>query len=66
MREVMPGRPALGRHPSHRRCVDAGYPSGMKGVLQGSDGKSFNFDPVPDKLKDQACDPVLKNASSLI
>lgn len=45
---------------------DAGYQSGMKGVLQGSDGKSFNFDSVPDKLKDQACDQVLKNASSLI
>ncbi len=45
---------------------DAGYQSGAKGLLQGSDGKSFNFDSVPDKLKDQACDQVLKNASSLI
>ncbi|WP_372017067.1 DUF2501 domain-containing protein [Pseudoxanthomonas sp. 10H] len=45
---------------------DAGYQSGLKGVLQGSDGTSFNFDSVPDKLKDQACDQVLKHASSLV
>ena len=45
---------------------DAGYQSGMKGLLQGSDGKSFSFDSVPDTLKDQACDQVLKSASSLV
>lgn len=45
---------------------DPGYQSGLKGVLQGSDGKSFSFDSVPDSIKDQACDLVLKNASALV
>lgn len=44
---------------------DAGYQSGLKGILQG-EGKPFSFDSVPDSIKDQACDLVLKNASSLI
>jgi hypothetical protein len=45
---------------------DAGYQSGLGGLLQGGDGKSFSFDSVPDTLKDQACDQVLERASSLI
>jgi hypothetical protein len=45
---------------------DSGYRSGMQGILQGSDGKSFNLDSVSGKLKDKACDYVLENAGSLV
>ncbi len=45
---------------------DTGYQSGLQGLLQGSDGKSFNLDSVSDKLKDKACDYVLENATSLV
>lgn len=45
---------------------DAGYQSGLQGVLQGGDGKSFNLDSVSGKVKDKACDYVLEHASSLV
>lgn len=45
---------------------DPGYQSGLAGLLQGSDGKSFDLGKVQDQLKDKACDYVLDNARSLI
>lgn len=45
---------------------DSGYQSGLKGLLQGQGGQSFNLDAVSGKLKDKACDYVLDNAGKLI
>ena len=43
-----------------------GFANGAKGLLQGGDGKSLNLKGLSSKLKEQACDYVLKNASSLV
>lgn len=45
---------------------DPGYKNGVAGLLQGSDGKSFDLGRVQEQLKDKACDYVLDNAKSLI
>jgi hypothetical protein len=45
---------------------ETGFASGAKGLLQGGDGKSLNFKGLSSKVKEKACDYVLKNASSLI
>lgn len=42
-----------------------GYANGAKGLLMGSDGQSLNLKGLSGKLKEKACDYVLKNASSL-
>ena len=44
----------------------AGYASGAKGLLQGTDGQSFDLKSVSGKLKTKACDYVLKNAKSMV
>ena len=44
----------------------AGYDTGTKGLLQGTDGQSFDLKNVSGKLKTKACDYVLKNAKSLV
>ena len=43
-----------------------GYANGAKGLLMGSDGKSLNLKGLSSKLKEKACDYVLKNATSLL
>ncbi len=43
-----------------------GFANGAKGLLQGDDGKSLNLKGLSSKVKEKACDYVLKNASSLI
>lgn len=45
---------------------ETGFASGAKGLLQGGDGKSLNFKGLSSKVKEKACDYVLKNAASLI
>lgn len=45
---------------------ETGYASGVQGMLQGSDGKSFSLDGINSQLKTKACDYVLANAKSLI
>ncbi|RTQ31804.1 DUF2501 domain-containing protein [Variovorax sp. NFACC27] len=45
---------------------ETGFASGAKGLLQGGDGKSLNFKGLSSKVKEKACDYVLKNATSLI
>jgi len=45
---------------------ETGFASGAKGLLQGGDGKSLNFKMLSSKVKEKACDYVLKNATSLI
>lgn len=45
---------------------DQGYQQGLTGMLQGSNGGSFDMGKVQDNLKEKACDYVLKNASSLL
>lgn len=42
-----------------------GYANGAKGLLMGRDGQSLNLKGLSGKLKEKACDYVLKNASSL-
>ncbi len=44
----------------------SGFANGAKGLLQGGDGKSLNLQGLSSKVKEKACDYVLKNASSLI
>jgi len=44
----------------------AGYDTGVKGLLQGTDGQSFDLKNVSGKLKTKTCDYVLKNAKSLV
>ena len=44
----------------------AGYASGAKGLLQGSDGRTLNLKGLSGKLKEKACDYVLENAGSLL
>jgi len=43
-----------------------GFANGAKGLLQGENGKSLNMKNLSSKVKEKACDYVLKNASSLI
>ena len=43
-----------------------GFANGSKGLLQGGDGASLDLKGISSKLKTQACDYVLKNASSLV
>lgn len=45
---------------------DEGYLSGLKGLVTGSGGQTFNLDSVKGKLKEKACDYVLDNARSLL
>ncbi|RCW76650.1 DUF2501 domain-containing protein [Pseudorhodoferax soli] len=45
---------------------DKGYQSGLSGILNGSDGKSFDMGKIQDQLKDKACGYVLDNAKSLV
>lgn len=49
-----------------KETQDPGYQSGLAGILNGSDGKSFDMGKIQDQLKDKACDYVLDNAKSLI
>ena len=42
-----------------------GYANGAKGLLMGSDGQSLNLKGLSGKLKEKACDYVLKNATKL-
>ncbi|TSD60870.1 DUF2501 domain-containing protein [Variovorax sp. KBS0712] len=42
------------------------FASGAKGLLKGGDGKSLNLKGLSSKVKEKACDYVLKNATSLI
>ncbi|MEJ8853762.1 DUF2501 domain-containing protein [Variovorax robiniae] len=51
---------------SGQQPQQAGYASGAKGLLQGTDGKSFDLKSVSGQLKTKACDYVLKNAKSLV
>ncbi len=44
----------------------SGFSNGAKGVLQGENGKSLNMKNLSSKLKEKACDYVLKNATSLL
>jgi hypothetical protein len=43
-----------------------GFANGAKGLLTGGDGKSLNLKGLSSKVKEKACDYVLKNAGSLI
>lgn len=45
---------------------DPGYQSGIKGMLTGSDGSTFNMDKLKSNVKEKACDYVLDNAKSLL
>lgn len=49
-----------------KETQDTGYQSGLSGILNGSDGKSFDMGKIQDQLKDKACGYVLDNAQSLI
>ena len=42
------------------------FESGAKGLLKGGDGKALNMKLLSSKVKEKACDYVLKNATSLI
>ena len=45
---------------------ETGFANGAKGLLKGGDGKTLNFKILSSKVKEKACDYVLKNATSLI
>jgi hypothetical protein len=45
---------------------DTGYQNGVKGLLSGSDGTTFNLDKLKSNVKEKACDYVLDNAKSLL
>ena len=45
---------------------ETGFANGAKGMLKGGDGKTLNFKMLSSKVKEKACDYVLKNATSLI
>ncbi|KQP43956.1 DUF2501 domain-containing protein [Pseudorhodoferax sp. Leaf274] len=49
-----------------KETQDKGYQSGLSGILNGSDGKSFDMGKIQDQLKDKACGYVLDNAKSLV
>ena len=42
------------------------FESGAKGLLKGGDGQTLNMKILSSKVKEKACDYVLKNATSLI
>lgn len=42
------------------------FESGAKGLLKGGGGKTLNMKILSSKVKEKACDYVLKNATSLI
>ena len=42
------------------------FESGVKGLLKGGDGQTLNMKILSSKVKEKACDYVLKNATSLI
>jgi hypothetical protein len=43
-----------------------GFANGAKGLLKGGDGQTLNMKLLSSKVKEKACDYVLKNATSLI
>jgi hypothetical protein len=45
---------------------ETGFANGAKGLLKGGDGKSLNLKGLSSKVKEKACDYVLKNATSLV
>ncbi|MBT2335067.1 DUF2501 domain-containing protein [Variovorax paradoxus] len=45
---------------------ETGFANGAKGLLKGGDGKTLNFKMLSSKVKEKACDYVLKNAASLV
>ena len=45
---------------------ETGFANGAKGLLKGGDGKTLNLKMLSSKVKEKACDYVLKNASSLV
>ncbi len=51
---------------SGQKPQQAGFDNGAQGLLQGGDGKSLNLKGLSSKVKEKACDYVLKNAGSLI
>lgn len=48
------------------KSQQSGFATGSKGLLQGSDGGSFNLKNASSQLKTKACDYVLDNAKSLV
>lgn len=56
----------LGMESPAKQQEDAGYQQGLRGMLSGSDGSSFDMSKVKDDLKEKACDYVLDNATSLL
>ncbi|MDB5730278.1 MAG: hypothetical protein JWQ03_173 [Variovorax sp.] len=48
------------------KAQQTGFANGNKGLLQGSDGASFNLRNVGAQLKTRACDYVLDHAKSLV
>ena len=48
------------------KAQQTGFANGNKGLLQGTNGGSFNLKNVGAQLKTKACDYVLDNAKSLI
>jgi len=51
---------------SGQKQQEKNFESGAKGLLKGGDGKTLNFKLLSSKVKEKACDYVLKNATSLI
>jgi len=45
---------------------DAGYQSGLSGMLKGSNGSSFDMGRLQSRLKEKACDYVLQQGQSLL
>lgn len=45
---------------------DAGYASGLGGMLAGGDGSNFDMSKIQDNVKERACDYVLEKAPSLL
>lgn len=62
VKDALVGKLGLGG----KETQDAGYQSGAKGLLSGSDGSTFNMDKLQSGLKEKACDYVLDNAKSLL
>ena len=62
VKDALVGKLGLGG----KETQDAGYQSGAKGLLSGSDGSTFNTGKLQSSLKEKACDYVLDNAKSLL
>ena len=62
VKDALVGKLGLGG----KETQDAGYQSGAKGLLSGSDGSTFNIGKLQSSLKEKACDYVLDNAKSLL